>query len=251
MMFPEPAMMALLAGAGLWAGAQNALAGGGSFITLPALIAAGLDPKLANITSTMALFPGQITTGIAGRKLVAGAERLSFRWLAGIALAGGVAGAALLNATPTRVFAAMVPWLVLLATLAFAWGVFGPKRSADRPPPARWMTITSQSLIALYAGFFGGGAGILTMASLTIARMPVRNAAGTKNVLLALSNTTAALLFAFTGTVAWGQALVVGIGAIIGGWLGARALAVVPEKALKIAVIFIGLALSLGLFLRG
>ena len=96
--FPEPAMLALLLGAGLWAGAQNALAGGGSFITLPALIAAGLDPKLANITSTMALFPGQITTGVAGRRLVAGAQRLSFRALAIIALVGGVAGAALLNA---------------------------------------------------------------------------------------------------------------------------------------------------------
>ena len=80
--FSDPAMLALLLGAGLWAGAQNALAGGGSFITLPALIAAGLDPKLANITSTMALFPGQITTGIAGRKLVAGADRLSFKALA-------------------------------------------------------------------------------------------------------------------------------------------------------------------------
>ena len=75
-------IMFLLFAAGLWAGVQNALAGGGSFITLPALIAAGLDPKLANITSTVALCPGQITTGWAGRSLVSGAERLSFRSLA-------------------------------------------------------------------------------------------------------------------------------------------------------------------------
>lgn len=247
----EPAMLALLLGAGLWAGAQNALAGGGSFITLPALIAAGLDPKLANITSTMALFPGQITTGIAGRKLVAGAERLSFRALAIIALVGGVAGAALLNATPTRVFAAMVPWLVLLATIVFAWGAFGPKQAQDKPPPPAWVTVTTQSLIALYSGFFGGGAGILTLASLTIAGLPVRNAGGTKNVLVSLSNTTAAILFALTGTVAWAHALVVGVGAMAGGYLGARALAVVPERALKIAVIVIGLGLTVGLFLRG
>lgn len=250
MSFPEPAMLALLAGAGLWAGAQNALAGGGSFITLPALIAAGLDPKLANITSTMALFPGQITTGIAGRKLVAGAERLSFKVLAGIALVGGVAGAALLNATPTRIFAAMVPWLVLLATIVFAWGAFGPKKSTAKPPPPAWVTFTSQSLIALYSGFFGGGAGILTLASLTIAGLAVRNAGGTKNVLVSLSNTTAAILFALTGNVAWAHALVVGIGAMAGGYVGARALAVVPEKALKIAVILIGFGLTIGLFLR-
>jgi hypothetical protein len=248
-------MWLLLFLAGLWAGAQNALAGGGSFITLPALIAAGLDPKLANITSTMALFPGQITTGIAGRKLVSGAERLSFRALAIIALIGGVAGAALLNATPTRVFAAMVPWLVLLATIVFAYGAFGgafgPKKAADRPPPPAWVTVCTQSLIALYSGFFGGGAGILTLASLTIAGLPVRNAGGTKNVLVSLSNTTAAILFALTGAVAWAHALAVGLGAMAGGYVGARALAVVPEKALKIAIILIGLALTIGLFWRG
>jgi uncharacterized protein len=247
----DPALLALLLGAGLWAGAQNALAGGGSFITLPALMAAGLDPKLANITSTMALFPGQITTGIAGRSLAAGAERLSFRALAIIALVGGVAGALLLNATPTRVFAALIPWLVLAATLIFAWGAFGPKRAGERPPPAAWVTVASQSAIALYAGFFGGGAGIMTMASLTIARLPVRNAAATKNVLLALSNTTAAALFAFTGNVAWTHALVVGLAAMIGGYLGVRALAVLPERALKISVVVIGIGLTIGLFLRG
>jgi len=206
-------MLALLLGAGLWAGAQNALAGGGSLITLPALIAAGLDPKLANITSTMALFPGQITSGIAGRKLVAGADRLSFKALAAIALIGGVAGALLLNATPTRVFAAMVPWLVLLATAVFALGSLGSKKSADRPPPPSWVTVLTQSTIGIYSGFFGGGAGIMTLASLIIAGLPVRYAGGTKNVLVSLSNTTAAILFALTGNVAWMHALVVGIGA--------------------------------------
>lgn len=248
---PGAGGLALLLVAGLWAGAQNALAGGGSFITLPALIAAGLDPKLANITSTMALFPGQVTTGIAGRALVTGAQRLSFAALAAIALAGGVAGAALLNATPTRVFAALVPWLVLLATAAFAWGAFGPRATRAAEPPPAWVTLLTQSLIGLYSGFFGGGAGILTLASLTIAGMPVRAAAATKNMLLALSNTTAALLFAFTGNVAWAHAVVVGMGAMAGGYAGARALAVVPERPLKVTVILIGLALTAGLFLRG
>ena len=250
LLLSDPAMLALLLGAGLWAGAQNALAGGGSFITLPALMAAGLDPKLANITSTMALFPGQITTGIAGRTLVAGAERLSFKALAAIALTGGVAGALLLNATPTHIFAAMVPWLVLLATAVFAWGAFGPKQALAKPPPPAWVTVTTQSLIALYSGFFGGGAGILTLASLTIAGLPVRNAGGTKNVLVSLSNTTAAILFALTGNVAWMHALVVGVGAMAGGYVGAKALAIVPERALKIAVIIIGLGLTIGLFAR-
>ncbi|MEY2884407.1 MAG: hypothetical protein RL490_2131 [Pseudomonadota bacterium] len=244
-------MLLLLFVAGLWAGAQNALAGGGSFITLPALIAAGLDPKLANITSTMALFPGQITTGWAGRSLVSGAERLSFRTLALISLTGGVAGAFLLIATPVRAFAVMVPWLVLIATALFAWSTFGPKRSAASAPPPAWVTVLTQSSIALYSGFFGGGAGILTLASLTLARLPVRNAGGTKNVLIGLSNLSAALIFAVSGAVAWREAAIVGAGAMLGGYLGAHALKRMPERALKIGVIVIGTALTIGLFLRG
>ena len=244
-------MMLLLFGAGLWAGMQNALAGGGSFITLPALIAAGLDPKLANITSTMALFPGQITTGVAGRSLVSGTERLSFRSLALISLCGGIAGALLLLVTPSRAFAAMVPWLVLAATLLFAWSTFGNKPKAASAPPPAWVTVLTQSIIAVYSGFFGGGAGIVTLASLTLARMPVRNAGGTKNVLVGLSNVAAATVFAFSGAVAWGHAVAIGAGAMIGGYLGARALKVLPERVIKIGVIVIGAALTVGLFVRG
>ncbi len=243
-------MMLLLFAAGLWAGTQNALAGGGSFITLPALIAAGLDPKLANITSTMALFPGQITTGWAGRSLVAGAERLSFRTLAIISFIGGIGGAVLLLYTPARTFSVMVPWLVLAATGLFAWSTYGPKPKASSAPPPAWVSALIQSVIALYGGFFGGGAGIMTLAALTLARMPVRNAAGTKNVLLSLANLSAAAVFAVSGKVAWLHALVIGTGAMAGGYLGARALKVLPERVIKTGVIVIGVALTVALFLR-
>ncbi|MBC7505693.1 MAG: sulfite exporter TauE/SafE family protein, partial [Sandarakinorhabdus sp.] len=199
---------------------------------------------------TMALFPGQITTGVAGRTLVSGTERLAFRWLALISLVGGVTGALLLIVTPSKAFAAMVPWLVLIATLLFAWSTFGKKPGAVSAPPA-WVTMVTQSIIAVYSGFFGGGAGIITLASLTLARMPVRNAGATKNVLVSLSNLTAAAVFAFSGAVAWGHAAAIGAGSIIGGYLGARALKVLPERAIKIGVIAIGAALTAGLFLRG
>ena len=243
-------LMLLLFAAGIWAGAQNALAGGGSFVTLPALILSGLDPRAANITSTIALFPGQITTAYAGRSLVAGAERLSFRTLAAISLTGGIAGAFVLLRTPSSVFAAMVPWLVLAATALFAWSSFAPKPVVPRPPPPAWVSATIQSVIALYSGFFGGGAGILTLAALTLARMPVRQAAGTKNVLVGLSNIAAALVFAFSGVVAWRQALALGAGSMIGGYAGALLLKRVPPLPLKIGVIVIGAALTVGLFLR-
>ena len=111
------ATFALLFAAALWAGVQNALAGGGSFVTLPALILTGLDARSANIASTLALFPGQSTTGWVGRKLAGGAAGLSFRTLVLISLVGGALGAGLLLATPSSFFARLVPWLVLFCLL--------------------------------------------------------------------------------------------------------------------------------------
>ncbi len=237
--------------AGTWAGAQNALAGGGSFVTLPALILTGLDAKLANITSTVALFPGQVTTGYAGRSLVAGTERLSFRLLAAISIAGGVGGAFLLRVTPSAVFGAMVPWLVLAATALFAWSSFGPKPTGGGSAPPAWVSALIQGGIALYSGFFGGGAGIVTLAALTLARMPIRNAGGTKNVLVALSNIAAAIVFAATTAIPWERALVLGAGSMVGGYAGAALLKRVPTMVLRMAVIVIGVALTIGLFVKG
>lgn len=243
-------LLALLFAAGVWAGAQNALAGGGSFVTLPALILTGLDPKLANITSTVALFPGQVTTGMAGRTLVAGTARLAFGWLAAISLVGGVAGALLLRVTPVGVFGAMVPWLVLAATALFAWSSFGPKREGGGAPPPAWLSAILQGGIATYSGFFGGGAGIITLAALTLARMPLRNAGGTKNVLVAISNIAAALVFALTTAIPWAKAAAVGAGSMVGGYAGAVLLKRVPVTVLRVAVVVIGVALTIGLFIR-
>ena len=148
--------------ASLWAGAQNALAGGGSFLTLPALILTGMDARAANITSTLALFPAQVATGWAGRTLVADAPHLAFRWLFIVSLAGGAGGALLLLATPSSLFDAMVPWLVLVATGFFAWGSFRkrPVEAATKLGPVA--TGICQFLIAIYGGYFGGGIGFLT-----------------------------------------------------------------------------------------
>ncbi len=243
-------LLALLFAAGIWAGAQNALAGGGSFVTLPALILTGLDPRLANITSTVALFPGQVTTGIAGRSLVAGTERLDFRVLAAISLVGGIGGAFLLLVTPPKLFGAMVPWLVLAATGLFAWSSFGPKPQGGGTAPPAWVSALIQAAIATYSGFFGGGAGIVTLAALTLARMPIRNAGGTKNVLVAISNIAAALVFALTTAIPWTKALAVGAGSMIGGYAGAVLLKRVPVLVLRVAVVVIGVALTIGLFIR-
>lgn len=245
----EAGTAALLLAAGLWAGAQNALAGGGSFVTLPALMLGGLDPRVANLTSTVALFPGQVTTGLANRRLVGPVGSVSFSALLLISLAGGVAGALLLLATPSELFRAMLPWLVLAATLLFARGAFGRPLTGEQlaPGPLR----AGQAAVAVYGGYFGGGIGFLMLALFTLGGAAVKAAQANKNALAAAMNLSAAMVFAASGEVAWREALVLGLGSMAGGWLGAQAIARVPDRPLKLAVVAIGLALFAGLLWRG
>jgi uncharacterized membrane protein YfcA len=242
-------LLALLFFASLWAGVQNALAGGGSFITLPALMLTGMDARAANITSTIALFPAQVAMGWTGRKNVSGAAGLSFRILAGISLVGGALGALLLLVTPPSFFARLVPWLVLFATILFAWGSFGPKRESG-PKLNRWTAAAAQFGIAIYGGYFGGGIGFLMLAALTAAGLLMRNAGSTKNVLAAVMNASAVAIFVFSPEVRWWQAGISCAGAMIGGIAGAHMLNRVNEKALRVVVVIIGLALTIGLFVR-
>jgi uncharacterized membrane protein YfcA len=237
--------------AGLWAGVQNTLAGGGSFVTLPALIVSGMSPLAANITSTVALFPGQLTSGYAGRSLVTGAAGLPFRALFGLSVLGGAVGGLLLLNTSPAVFARLVPWLVLFATAVFTWGsFFRQPGAADALHIGPVPTAIAQFLIAVYGGYFGGGIGILMMAALTMAGLSARHAGATKNVLAGVMNASAVALFVASPQVHWLQACVLGAGAILGGLLGAWALHRVNEKALRLAIVGIGVALTVGLFLK-
>jgi hypothetical protein len=238
----------LLFVAAAWAGVQNALAGGGSFVTLPALMLSGLDARAANIASTLALFPGQVTTGVVGRRMVGGAVGLSFRALFIISLLGGAIGAGLLLATPSPFFARLVPWLVLFATTLFAWGSFGRGGKAARLGPIG--AGAGQFCIAIYGGYFGGGIGFLMLASLTAAGAAVRAAGATKNVLASVMNAGAVAIFLFTPAIPWTRVAVVAVGAILGGYAGALALARVDERLIRIFVIALGLILSVGLFLH-
>ena len=244
-------MLLLIFAAGLWAGLQNALAGGGSFVTLPALIMSGMSPLAANITSTVALFPGQVTSGLAGRSLVTGAGRLSFKALFGISVVGGALGGLLLLNTPSSIFSRLVPWLVLFATAMFAWGSFRRKPAnlvAAQMGPVP--TGIAQFFIAIYGGYFGGGIGFLMMAALSMAGVTARHAAATKNVLASVMNAAAVALFVTSPLVHWPQAIALGAGAILGGLAGVWALRRVNERWLRIAIVCIGLALTVGLFVK-
>jgi uncharacterized membrane protein YfcA len=234
--------------ASLWAGAQNALAGGGSFLTLPSLMLTGMDARAANITSTIALFPAQLATGATGWRNVDGAANLSFVALIVISLVGGALGAILLLVTPPSFFARLVPWLVLFATGVFAWGSFAPKR--DRAAGlGRWGAGAAQFGISIYGGYFGGGIGFLMLAALTAAGLAIRAAGATKNVLAGVMNASAVAIFVFSPEVRWLQAGVACAGAVIGGVLGGLLLNRINPKILRIVVIVIGVALTVGLFL--
>jgi uncharacterized membrane protein YfcA len=243
--------MALLFAAAMWAGVQNALAGGGSFVTLPALILSGLDARAANIASTIALFPGQVTTGWVGRRMAGGTAGLSFRTLVVISLVGGALGAGLLLATPSHFFARLVPWLVLFATGLFAYGSFFRKSDEEDGGLGPRTAAGLQLLIAIYGGYFGGGIGFLMLAALTAAGVAVRAAGATKNILAGAMNASAVAVFLFTPHIPWARVGVVCFGAILGGLAGAHLLKRVDERLIRAFVVILGLALTIGLFLRG
>jgi uncharacterized membrane protein YfcA len=233
-----------------WAGAQNALAGGGSFLILPTLMFTGMDARAANITSCAALFPAQIATGWTGRARADGVGGLSIRDLFLISIVGGAIGAVILLITPRAFFAMLVPWLVLFATVIFAWGSFFRKPSEADPHLNRFGAGVAQFLISIYGGYFGGGIGFLMVAALTMAGQNVRVASATKNVLAGVMNAAAVAIFLFSPDLHWRQAILTAIGATVGGVAGARVLAHIDERILRIVVVVIGALLTIGLFER-
>ena len=241
----------VLAVAGLLAGMMNSLAGGGSFLTFPALLLAGLDPRTANIASSIALFPSQAAAGWASRSMAAGAAGLSLQRLIIVSLIGGALGALLLLATPVSFFTHLVPWLILFATLVFIWGsFFRRQRAEERAPISPRVAMGLQFLISVYGGYFGGGIGFLMLAALTAVGVAVRAAGATKNALAGVMNVAAAAIFLVERKQNWTLILVLGIAAMIGAHIGVVMLRRVPETVLRLVVSGIGIALTIGMFLR-
>lgn len=246
-----PLHLVLLALVGAVAGALNALAGGGTFVMLPALLVAGLDPRAANVTSTIGLFPGQLSSAWAGRAHLSGTGPLTGRWLVGISLGGGAAGAMLLLLTPGAVFARLAPWLVLFAVGVFAWGSFGPRRAERAGPRLGWRAVACiQLAISVYGGYFGGGIGFLMLAALGVAGLGIREAGATKNALAAAMNAAAVAVFAFSPSVRWVPVAVIMACGVLGGVGGAWLLARADERWIRLGVVAVGLALAFGLFVR-
>lgn len=236
------------------AGVVNALAGGGTFLTFPALIAAGLPPVTANATSTLALYPGYFVSAYASRdgfRTVAGQPELGLTRLALISLVGGFVGALLLLYTPARVFSALVPWLLGFATLVFTLGNFLPKPTG-KPMLGPAAIAGLQVPISVYGGYFGGGVGILMLAAMTLyGSRDIRLMNVVKLILVGLSNTAAVLTFVVAGSVSWPQALVMMVAAILGGFAGGKLAGVIDARIIKGFIIVVGVVLTAAFAMKG
>jgi uncharacterized membrane protein YfcA len=220
--------------AGLIGGAMNALAGGGTFATMPALIALGLPSPIANATSNVALLPGAATSAWTYRRDLERIEALSVRALVGLTLVGGTIGSLLLVATPTRVFDQIIPWLLLFAAVVLIVGRRASDTLRARVTIGLPTFVVVQLLLAIYGGYFGGGVGLMMTATYgLIAGLPPHRLAAARTLQLAVANAAASVVFVALGRVAWGAALPMIAGAAVGGWLGARLGNRLPPAAVR------------------
>lgn len=248
--------IAVIATAAFFGGALNAVAGGGSFLTLPALVFIGVPPVTANATGTMALLPGYVASAWGFRDLLrAPPGGLPLWGVAALSGLGGAAGAGLLLLTTDAAFSAIVPWLLLAATLLFA---FGPRLLGALERAGRSVAVgpgLSAAVIlgvSVYGGYFNGGLGIVLLAALRLLGEENINVAnGLKNVLSAVLTVIAVLLYAGGGVVAWAEVLPMAVAAILGGYVGARASRAVPPHWVRGVVVVTGAVMTAIFFMRG
>ena len=241
----------LLALAGLLAGTMNAVAGGGSFVTFPALVFAGLPPVAANATSTVALFPGTMASTWAYRRELTGVAGLSLRMLLPISLAGGFCGAILLLVTPGAAFDRVIPWLLLLATLTFAGGRAFGQALARRMRLGVPGLLVIQFVLAIYGGYFGGAIGLMMMAVWSLLdTADLKSMAPARTLLVSAANGMAVLCFAVAGVVRWPEMLEMLFSAGIGGYAGARVARRLPPVVLRIGVTVLSAGVTSGFFWR-
>jgi len=241
--------------AGVLGGALNAVAGGGSFVAFPALLFTGVPPIPSNATNTIALWVGTTASGGAYR----GRYNLSRRVmvpLVATSVVGGLAGAFLLLRTPAHTFMQVLPWLMLGATLLFA---FGKKLTGSRPSGLAHDASTSalvgasvfELVVAVYGGYFGGGVGIMNLAMLSALGMTDIHAMNALKVLLGgVINGVAVITFVVKGAIYWPQAIVMIIGATLGGYFAAHYAQKLPQSWIRAFVLLVGSGMTVYFFVK-
>ncbi|MCW8843968.1 MAG: sulfite exporter TauE/SafE family protein [Rhodobacteraceae bacterium] len=244
----------LLAVAGLAAGLLNAVAGGGTFLSLPALIYVGVPPVSANATATLTALPGYISSAWGFRHDMTREGVLSLRAIIGVGAVGAVLGALLLTITPGDTFLWVVPWLLLLATVMFAFGpvLLGQIQTRGVGAVGVFGSGIAIALVSIYGGYFNGGLGIMLLATFGfIGYVNLHGMNGLKNVLSAVVSLVSSLTFIGAGLIAWEQAVVMAASSALGGYLGARmSRRIVRTDLLRHFVTVVGALMALVFFLR-
>jgi uncharacterized membrane protein YfcA len=260
----NPADAGLVAAAGLLAGAVNAVAGGGTLISFPALLAAGLPAVSANTTSSVGLLAGYVGGSVGYRRELAD-QGARIRALAVVSVLGGVLGAVLLLVTPEDAFRSLVPYLVLLSCALLA---AQPKLSAfvkrrreratpvpDAPQPRHDISplvLVGVGIASVYGSYFGAGLGVLLLAVLGVLLQDgLQRLNALKGLLSLIVNLVGVLIFAVTGTVDWAFAGILALSALAGGYFGVGIARRIPPNALRAAVVLFGAVVAVVLLVRG
>src|SRR5215510_14651244 len=235
---------ALLFGAGLAGGVANAMAGGATLITFPAMLASGLPPIVANASNAVAVTPGHVVAALADRARLPRLDRPLIFALAA-SLVGGGLGAILLLVTPERLFTLLVPALIGIATLVFALGRH--IRSVDGAGArSAWLRSALLGPMSVYGGYFGGGSGVMYLAALVVTgREDIRQANVLKNLLASVVSAVTIAIFVMQGVVSWLETSVMLLGAVAGGFLGGRLIAVLNPTTVRAIVISVGTVITL------
>lgn len=252
---------AIVALSGVLGGMLNAVAGGGSFITLPALIYVGVPPVAANATGTTALLPGYVASAWRFRRDIELPANTGFFGIMLLAAVGGCVGAVILLISSQRLFSSLIPWLILFATIAF---VAGPQlvrsgssstaepEEASRPRSAnRYRNAAILLAVCIYGGYFNGGLGIILLAVLGLMGQTNLNGMnGLKNVLSTVLTAVAVLIYAVGHTISLKYLPLLGVSAVAGGYLGAAFAYRIPQKYLRYFVVVVGCCLTVAFFIK-
>lgn len=237
--------------AGMIGGAMNALAGGGTFATLPALIALGLPANIANATSNTALVPGAAASAWTFREELGPIGGVGWRVLAAITFISGLVGSLLLVLTPSDMFDVLIPWLLLLAFLVIAFGRRAANWLHERVTIGTRTLMVAQAVLGIYGGYFGGGVGLMTTATYgLLANVDPREVLPIRTMMLAVANLAAAGVFMAFAMVRWAACLPVLVGALIGGWIGAHVGKRLPAGAVRLWTLAVTFATTVIFFLR-
>lgn len=243
--------LALILSAAFGAGILNTIAGGGTFLTFPALVFSGVPPVAANATSAVAVFPGYLGGAVGFRHELRSFNRKTLIRLTMVTLVGGLAGSLLLTVSSNEAFSVVVPFLLFGATLAFLYGDRFRRWAARRSRLVKPYGSVGLFFVSVYGGYFNGGLGIVLLAIFTLWGMTnLLEMNGLKNGLSLALSAISVVIFSMSGLVEWYQAVLMMIASTIGGYLGAPIARILPRPLIRLIIAFVGFSMSAVFFWR-